>query len=112
MPGAEAEPPGRGGRGDIGTLLLGTGDAVFVWGAAGLLWGVVRTTHQLSPKPHVVPRGVVQQIARRGGGRMTQLGRPVKLSATPASLRRPAPTFGQHTAEVLEELGYARAAIA
>jgi len=53
----------------------------------------------------------VQQLDHPVGGRINQLGPAVKLSATPASLRRPAPTFGQHTAEVLGELGYDQAAI-
>jgi len=33
---------------------------------------------------------------------------PVRASATPASIRRPAPLLGEHTAEVLAELGLAR----
>jgi CoA:oxalate CoA-transferase len=32
------------------------------------------------------------------------LGVPVKLSETPGGIRRPAPTLGQHTAEVLSQL--------
>ena len=34
-----------------------------------------------------------------------------RLSATPGRLRRPAPSLGEHTAEILGELGLARAAI-
>jgi crotonobetainyl-CoA:carnitine CoA-transferase CaiB-like acyl-CoA transferase len=30
---------------------------------------------------------------------------PVGASATPASIRRPAPRLGEHTAEILAELG-------
>jgi alpha-methylacyl-CoA racemase len=39
-------------------------------------------------------------------GEITQLGFPIKLSRTPASIERPAPGFGEHTAEVLSASGY------
>jgi alpha-methylacyl-CoA racemase len=40
-------------------------------------------------------------------GEITQLGFPIKLSRTPASIERPAPALGEHTAEVLADSGYA-----
>ena len=39
-------------------------------------------------------------------------GFPVKLSGTPAHLRRPAPALGEHTDEVLRDLGYEPSRIA
>ena len=39
-------------------------------------------------------------------GRIEVISSPVNLSETPASIRLPAPEFGQHTEEVLLELGY------
>ena len=39
-------------------------------------------------------------------GRIEVISNPVNLSKTPASIRLPAPEFGQHTEEVLLELGY------
>jgi crotonobetainyl-CoA:carnitine CoA-transferase CaiB-like acyl-CoA transferase len=39
-------------------------------------------------------------------GEITQLGFPIKLSRTPASIERPAPALGEHTAEVLADSGY------
>jgi alpha-methylacyl-CoA racemase len=39
-------------------------------------------------------------------GEITQLGFPIKLSRTPASIERPAPALGEHTAEILADRGY------
>jgi alpha-methylacyl-CoA racemase len=38
-------------------------------------------------------------------GEVKQLGFPIKLSRTPASIERPAPALGEHTVEVLRESG-------
>jgi len=37
---------------------------------------------------------------------------PLKFSATPGGIRRPSPTYGQHTREVLQQCGYAEGEIA
>jgi len=37
-------------------------------------------------------------------GAVELIGNPLKFSKTPVSYRRPPPTHGQHTREVLEEL--------
>jgi crotonobetainyl-CoA:carnitine CoA-transferase CaiB-like acyl-CoA transferase len=39
------------------------------------------------------------------------LGNPVHLGSTPVSYRLPPPALGQHTAEILESLGYEAAGI-
>jgi crotonobetainyl-CoA:carnitine CoA-transferase CaiB-like acyl-CoA transferase len=39
-------------------------------------------------------------------GELTVTGMPLRLSETPPSIRRHPPLAGEHTAEVLEELGY------
>jgi crotonobetainyl-CoA:carnitine CoA-transferase CaiB-like acyl-CoA transferase len=39
-------------------------------------------------------------------GMLKQVGIPIKLSSTPGRIRNPAPSPGQHTDEVLADLGY------
>lgn len=41
-----------------------------------------------------------------GGASLRTVANPVRLSGTPARIRRPAPGLGEHTREVLDELGY------
>ncbi len=45
-------------------------------------------------------------------GPMKTLGIPVKLSETPGAITRAAPTLGQHSEEILAELGYSDSEIA
>ena len=54
---------------------------------------------------------MVVELDHPVAGRPRALGVPVKFSATPGAVRRPAPTFGQHTREVLREHGFADAEI-
>jgi len=55
--------------------------------------------------PQVKHLGLVTEVEQPGYGRARMLAFPVRASATPGSIRRPAPLLGEHTAEVLGELG-------
>jgi crotonobetainyl-CoA:carnitine CoA-transferase CaiB-like acyl-CoA transferase len=55
---------------------------------------------------------MVETVAHPTIGDLKMLGIPFKFSDTPAAVRRPPPLLGEHTDEVLGELGLDAAAIA
>ena len=59
--------------------------------------------------PHTLARRMVVDLVHPGAGPIKALGIPVKLSETPGAVDRAAPLLGQHTAEILTELGYTEA---
>ena len=74
--------------------------------AAGIPAGPINKVGEMLADPQVVARDMVVELAHPKAGRTKAIGLPVKFSATPGGIRRPAPLFGEHTREILVELGY------
>ena len=74
--------------------------------AAGVPAGPVLSIGDMLEHPQTVARDMVPEVEHTKLGAMKTLGAPVKLSATPATVRRGAPLYGEHTREVLQECGY------
>ncbi|HEV8716883.1 MAG TPA: CoA transferase [Candidatus Binatia bacterium] len=77
----------------------------------GVPCGPILNYAEVFADPQVQARGMVQEMEHPVGGRVRVLGPAAKLSETPARLSRPAPLYGEHSAEVLREAGYADAEI-
>jgi crotonobetainyl-CoA:carnitine CoA-transferase CaiB-like acyl-CoA transferase len=60
--------------------------------------------------PQVQANEIVQRSEHPAGGPMQQARPPIQLPATPMAISRPAPQLGEHTDEVLRELGISSAA--
>jgi crotonobetainyl-CoA:carnitine CoA-transferase CaiB-like acyl-CoA transferase len=79
---------------------------------AGVPAGPVLSIAQMLAHPQVRARAMVVETQHPRAGATQAIGCPIKLSATPSAIARPAPLFGQHTAEVLSEFGFAEGEIA
>jgi len=74
--------------------------------AAGIPAGPINTVGEALTDPQVIARDMVVELNHPRAGRTKALGLPIKFSATKGGIRRPAPLFGEHTREILVELGY------
>ncbi|HZA00184.1 MAG TPA: CoA transferase [Acidimicrobiales bacterium] len=68
--------------------------------------GPVQTADGIFDDPHVAARSMLVEVPQPDGTRTVVLpGPPIKLTATPAGVYRRPPRLGEHTAEVLAEVG-------
>jgi crotonobetainyl-CoA:carnitine CoA-transferase CaiB-like acyl-CoA transferase len=75
--------------------------------------GPVMSPQDVLQDPHVAARGMFEFLDFPGMQTKAPVAQPpVQFSATPARIRRRAPTLGEHTDHILGELGYSEAEIA
>jgi crotonobetainyl-CoA:carnitine CoA-transferase CaiB-like acyl-CoA transferase len=79
--------------------------------AAGVPCGPIYTVDEVVEDPQVRSREMLVELEHPSAGRITVPGLPIKCSRTPGSIRRPPPRLGEHTGEVLAELGLTPAEI-
>jgi crotonobetainyl-CoA:carnitine CoA-transferase CaiB-like acyl-CoA transferase len=82
-----------------------TADAIRGMEAEGAPCGAVVGPPDLHRDPQVIARGLLEDSVHPAAGRLRQPRPAARFDATPARTGAPAPTIGQHTDEVLTELG-------
>jgi crotonobetainyl-CoA:carnitine CoA-transferase CaiB-like acyl-CoA transferase len=82
-----------------------TAENLAAFDAAGVTVGPVATIADLIDHPLVVGRGILVDAPDPELGTMMMPAVPVRLSATPGTIRAPAPALGEHSRAVLTEAG-------
>jgi formyl-CoA transferase len=80
--------------------------------AAEVPAGRIYSAADIAADPHYAARGMLQKITAADGEPLTVPGVIPVLSATPGAIRSKAPKLGEHTEEVLRDIGYSGAEIA
>ncbi len=74
--------------------------------AAGVPCGEIHTIDKVFADPQVQHLGMAADVDSRERGRSQIVAQAIQMSRSNWSVRRPPPGAGEHTAEVLEEVGY------
>jgi crotonobetainyl-CoA:carnitine CoA-transferase CaiB-like acyl-CoA transferase len=80
--------------------------------AAGVPCGPINTIDQVFADPQVRHLGLAQPVRSHERGDTHLVGQPMTLSRTPSRIVAPPPLPGEHSREILSELGYDEAALA
>jgi crotonobetainyl-CoA:carnitine CoA-transferase CaiB-like acyl-CoA transferase len=80
--------------------------------AEGVPCAPVLSRSRMIQHPQVIANGIVVETEHHQAGRLRQARPAARFTATPTGIRRGGPALGEHTAEILAELGYSDTEIA
>ena len=112
LAGMDDEADGHARRDEITELVSArlparaTADWLSLFSERGIWAGPVYTYADVISDPQVQHNGSLISYDHPTEGRVTTPGFPYKFSATPPGVRRGAPLTGEHTREILAELGW------
>jgi crotonobetainyl-CoA:carnitine CoA-transferase CaiB-like acyl-CoA transferase len=90
---------------EVAMLLRTTDEWVSLLDEAGVPVGPIQTVDQALSDPQVIARGMVAELEHPTAGHIRIVGSPIRLTRTPTSVRMAPPLLGQHTDDILRELG-------
>ncbi|NGM21098.1 CoA transferase [Roseomonas stagni] len=93
------------------TLTNTTAHWVAALNEAGVPCGPIYKVDEMFADPQVQHLGIAQKLNGGNKGEVAYVGQPIKLSRTPSSIVTHPPELGEHTDEVLGELGLDKATI-
>ena len=74
--------------------------------------GRINNLKEVFEEPQVKHLGMLKKVTSMHLGEQTLMGQPVTLARTPSTIARAAPKRGEHSEEILVEIGYDCEAIA
>jgi crotonobetainyl-CoA:carnitine CoA-transferase CaiB-like acyl-CoA transferase len=94
------------------TVNKSSAEWIDIFNKIGVPCGPIYSIDQMFADPQVKHLGIAQAAKRPDGKEQVFVGQPVELSRTPSSIVATPPEIGQHTDEVLKELGFTDSEIA
>ncbi len=78
----------------------------------GVACGLINSLQEMFEDPQIQHLGIVRDAVSPHLGKQKLVGQPLTLSRTPSQIARTAPRRGEHSDEVLQELGYSASELA
>src|SRR3546814_2564739 len=72
----------------------------------GVACGVINDMREVFDDPQVQHLNIVKDVVSPRLGKQRIVGQPIQLTRTPSTIARSAPLRGEHTVEILKDLGY------